>query len=152
MAAAALLAATVVSAAAAVRAGNAQKAATEYNAIMAEQGAKSELQQAGEREAAKRRQTAMILGTQRAAIAQSGGGMGGSAADVMQQSATNAELDALTLRYEGELRARGMQSSAVAERFAGRNAQQDGYFRATSSVLSGAGNYMGATAKKPGVT
>jgi hypothetical protein len=117
------------------------KKAADYNAALAEQNAAVQRQQAGAREEAQRREAGQVLGAQRAAFAQSGGGMGGSAADVMQQSATNAELDALTLRYEGELRARGLEAEAAGERFAGKAALSQGYFNAAPTILSGASQY-----------
>jgi hypothetical protein len=138
-----LIASTAMQAIGAIQQGNAAKDAANYNAGMLDQNATVERQQAGAREDALRRRSAMVLGSQRAAFGQSGGGMGGSAADVMQQSAMNAELDALTTRYEGDLRARGMQAQATGERFAGEQAQRQGYFNAVGSILGGAGNYMG---------
>lgn len=139
-----IIAGTAARAIGAIQQGSAARAAGDYNATMLEQSAAVERQQTAAREDAKRREARMVMGSQRAAFAQSGGGMGGSAADVMQQSAINAELDALTLRYEGDLRARGMQTEAASERFAGRQAQRQGYFGAAGSILSGAGQYMGA--------
>jgi hypothetical protein len=139
-----IIAAAATKAVGAIQQGNAAKAAGDYNAAMLEQGATAERQQTSAREDAKRREARMVMGAQRAAFAQSGGGLGGSAADVMQQSSINAELDALTLRYEGDLRARGMQAEATSERFAGKQAQRQGYFAAAGSILGGSGEYMGA--------
>lgn len=136
-----MIAATAVQAVGAIQQGNAAKGAADYNASVLEQNAAIERQQAGAREEAKRREARQVLGAQRAAFAQSGGGMGGSAADVMRQSGMNAELDALTLRYEGDLRARGLQAEAASERFAGKQAQTQGYFQAAGSILGGAGKY-----------
>jgi hypothetical protein len=141
-----IIAGTAVQAIGAIQQGNAAKAAADYNASMLDRNAEIERSQANQREEAKRREVRQVLGQQRAAFAQSGGGMEGSAADVMQQSAINAELDALTLRYEGDIRARGMESEARMERFAGKQAQKAGYFKAAGSILSGAGAYYGAGA------
>jgi hypothetical protein len=133
-----------------------QKQASDYNAAVLTQNAANERAAANQREEAQRREARMILGSQRAAFAQAGTGLGGSAADVMEQSSTDAELDALTLRYEGDMRARGMMAQAEGERFQGRvagyNAKQAktaGYMDAVGSILGGAGNYMDrqATAK-----
>ena len=140
----ALIAATATKAIGSIQQGNAAKKSADFNATMLEQGAAVERQQTAAREDAKRREARMVLGSQRAAFAQSGGGLEGSAADVMQQSAINAELDALTLRYEGDLRARGMQAESTSERFAGKQAQRQGYFAAAGSILGGSGQYMGA--------
>lgn len=127
----------------------AQQQASDYNAAVMNQNAAVETQQAGQREEAQRRQARMILGSQRAAIAQSGGGMEGSAADLVAQSARDAELDALTLRYEGQMRARGMGIQAEQETYQGRvaganasRAMTAGYMGAAGSILSGVGNYM----------
>ena len=138
-----MIASTAMNAIGAIQQGNAARASAEYNAKILEQNAVVERQQASAREEAQRRQSRQVLGQQRAAFAQSGGGMGGSAADVMEQSGIMAELDALTLRYEGDLRARGMEVSASQERFAGKQAQRQGYFAAAGSILAGAGDYMG---------
>lgn len=122
----------------ALQQGRAAQNAAQYNASMMDQAATVERQQASVREDAQRQQARLLLGEQRAAFAQSGGGMGGSAGDVMQQSAINAELDALTMRYEGELRARGLNAQAEGERYSGRTAKQNSYFSAAGSILSGA--------------
>lgn len=143
-----IIAGTAMQAIGAIQQGNAARGAANYNAAMLDQNAATERQQAGAREDAQRRRAAQVLGSQRAAFAQSGGGMGGSAADVMQQSAINAELDALTLRYEGDLRARGMESQAVGERFAGKQAQRQGYMQAVGSILGGVGQYQSYQADK----
>lgn len=136
-----LIAGTAMQAIGAIQQGNAAKSAADYNAAIAEQNATVERQQAGAREDAKRREVRQILGQQRAAFAQSGGGMGGSAADVMHQSSVNGELDALTLRYEGDLRARGLEAGATQERFAGKQAQTQGYMQAVGTILGGASRY-----------
>jgi len=81
-----------------------------------------------------------------AAFAQSGGGFSGSAADVMKQSATNAELDSLMIRYESDLKATGLKNQAAGEEYAGKVAKQAGYYGAIGSVLSGGSTYLGLTA------
>lgn len=138
-----IIAGTAVKAIGAIQQGAAAESAANYNAAMMERDAVSERQLASEREAAKRRETTAILASQRAAFAQSGGGMGGSAADVMRQSGINAELDALTLRYEGDMRARGLESGAVSERYAGKQAKTQSYFNAAGTILGGFGDYQG---------
>lgn len=152
-----IIASTAMQALGAIQQGNAQaasyrsqQAASNYNAAVMEQNAGIEREQANAREEAQRREARMILGSQRAALSQAGIGMGGSAADVMQQSATDAELDALTLRYEGDMRARGLMIGAEQERYqgavAGANAsaaRRSGYMQAAGSILAGTGNYMG---------
>lgn len=151
------IASTVFSALGAINQSNAQAAsyqsqrqATDYNATVLDQNAGIERQQANAREEAQRRDARRILGSQRAALSQAGTGMGGSAADVMAQSAADAELDALTLRYEGDMRARGLIAQAEGERYQGRvaganasAARSAGPMNAIGSILGGVGSYMG---------
>jgi predicted nucleic acid-binding Zn ribbon protein len=126
-----------------------QQQAAMYDATIAQQNAQVERQQAGAREELQRRRAGQVLGEQRAAFAQAGTGTGGSAADVMAQSLVNAELDALTLRYEGEMRARGQEivstqqmAEAAALDVAANNTKKQGRLRAVGTILGGTGSYM----------
>jgi len=133
----------------------AQANADKYNAAVAEQSAAVKRQQYVAQEEAQRRQAKQVLGEQRAALAQAGIGLSGSAADVYGQSAANAELDALNIRYTGELDARGLLAQGEQYRYGARvnrmnagSARTGGYLNAASSLLSGAssayGYYRGA--------
>lgn len=64
----------------------------------------------------QRRQARQLLGQQAAAVAQAGTGYGGTTALVMDQSALNAELDALNIRYAGLSRAKSLRVEAKAAR------------------------------------
>jgi hypothetical protein len=135
--------------AAAASQARAQQGAQQYNAAVKEQNATVARQQAGAREEQQRRMSRQVLAQQRAALAQAGIGVGfGSALDIEEQSAIRAEMDALTIRYEGELQAKGLLASAQQDLFqgemaraAGRNAQTASYISAGSSLLSGAASY-----------
>jgi len=123
---------------------NAQAQANQYNAKVREMQAGIERQQAGRREEQVRRRARQVLGEQRAGLAQAGIGFMGSALDLTEESATRAEMDALTTRYEGELAAKGLLADAEAERYearvnrmAGRNAMTGAYLSAGSAILSG---------------
>jgi hypothetical protein len=140
-----VIAATALSAYGNIQQGKANQKAHDYNAAMLRQSAEVEQQQGGQREEAQRRQARQVLGTQAAAFAQSGGGSGGSAADVMKQSATNAELDSLMIRYESDLKSKGLKNQAAGEVYAGKVAKQAGYYGAVNSVLSGGSTYAGLT-------
>lgn len=124
--------------------GNAEKKAANYNAAILESNADQATREAGAREEAQRRDAAFQLGRQRAAIAQSGGGFGGSAADVMRQSASLAELDALNIRYEGDLRRRGLLAEAGMSRWQGKMAKKASYLKATTTLVKGATDYGSA--------
>jgi hypothetical protein len=104
--------------------GNAQQAAQreaaaahDYNAAVAQQNAEQAYKLADAQEALQRRKARMALGEQAAEIAESGVTYSGSALQVAKQSAANAELDSLTILYQGEARARGYQAQAVAEKY-----------------------------------
>lgn len=125
--------------------GRAQMDAANYNARMKEIEAGITREQANAREEQQRRQARQVLGKQRAAVAQAGIGMGGSALDIMEQSAALAELDALTIRYEGDLKARGLLAEAEFDKYSGQVAMAMGkaqkkaaYVSAGASLLSGA--------------
>lgn len=84
-----------------------QSATAQYNARIAEQQAKQAVDVSVVQQLAQRRQARQVLGNQRAAIAQSGVGAGGSNRDILERSETLAELDALNLAYEGTVKSRG---------------------------------------------
>ena len=128
--------------------GRSQQNAQKYNAVVKEQNATLARQQAGAREEQQRRQSRQLLGQQSAALAQAGIGLGGSALDIEEQSMVRAELDALTISYEGGLQATGLLAGAQQDLYMGRaaaaageNAQSASYVSAGSAILSGAASY-----------
>lgn len=90
-------------------AGNAESA----NADALRQQARSASNQALRDEEAQRREARQVLGEQAAAMAQAGGGYGGTNEKLLTQSATLAELDALNIRYGGFMRRSGLLAEAV---------------------------------------
>lgn len=75
-----------------------------YRAAIAEQNARQAGQRASAEQERSRRASRQVLGEQRAAIAQTGTTVDfGSNVDIMRQSTTNAELDALNIQYAGEV-------------------------------------------------
>lgn len=85
-----------------------QRDIEQFNIKNQEQNAALKAQQAGAAEEMQRREGRRLLGSQRAAIAQSGVGFLGSSSDIMRQSAAAAELDALNIRYAGDLERLGI--------------------------------------------
>lgn len=152
-----MLAAAAVQAIGAIQAGqaakeeaNARAQANIYNAKVKEMQAGIARQQANAREEQQRRKGRQLLGEQRAAIAESGVGFMGSPLDIAEQSATRAELDSLTIRYEGELESKGLLADAEQQRYeskvnvmAGKNAMKGAYLSATGALLSGGSRYYG---------
>lgn len=94
-----------------------QRDIEQFNIKVGEQNAALTAQQASVREEQQRRESRQILGTQRAAIAQSGVGFGGSSADIIRQSETSAELDALNIRYAGVLERMGILNDVEMRKF-----------------------------------
>ena len=61
----------------------------------------------------------------------------GTPLDVLEESAANAELDALTIRHQGELAARGYENTATLDTFAASGARTGGYISAVDELLTG---------------
>lgn len=140
----AALAGPAVSAYGQIEQGKAYDRAAQLNAQTMEAEARIARQQGGAREEAQRRRAREVLGTMRASIGQAGIGFGGSAADIYDQSATNAELDALNIRYESDLQAMGIMNQAALTRYEGKQAKRAAKISAFATILGGAANY-GAT-------
>ena len=109
----------------------------EAEADLAEANAKAAAEQASAAEEVQRRRNRSILARQRAAIAESGIGFGGSAEKLQQDSAVQAELDALNVRYEGRLRGIGFRTDASFARTRSGNAMAGSMLSASSQLLGG---------------
>lgn len=119
------------------------KKAGAYNARVLRMQGKVAEEQALVSEAAQRRENQQFLGKQAAAFAESGVGYGGSALDVMNQSATEAELDALTIRYKGQLAKYGYNTDAELARREGNASAINSFLLAGSQLLKGRSDYRG---------
>lgn len=83
-------------------------------------------------EAAKRRENRQLRGEQAAAIAESGLSGTGSSARKANQDAALAELDALNIRYHGQLRSKGLLAEA-------QDTKSSGFMMAGQKLLRTAG-------------
>lgn len=135
------LASVGVKAVSQVKAGKAQAAADNYNAELAERDAVISRQNAAFEEQRFRRMSRKRLGEMTAGFGASGFTIGGSALVAIADSAAQEELDALTIRYQGELKAVGYGESAALDRSRAKDAKRAGYFGAGSELLLGAANY-----------
>lgn len=124
----------VTSAVGAIQSGNAQQKMGEYNAAAALATAQSQ-------EQLQRRQSQRILSQGRANAAANGLEMDGSPLEVMAQSAADAEMDALSIRYGGVVR-------AEQSRIQGNLAQKSGYMSAATNLLMGL-SQVGRSGGKP---
>lgn len=153
-----IIASAATAAIGSIKQGQAQKAqydaqanAAEYNATVARQNAQVAGAQASAQEEQQRRKFRALQGEAIAGMAQSGTALDGSNADVLRQNAVANELDALTIRYEGQMKSRGLNAqadldtlNAQASRRAGRDARTAGYINAGAQLLSGGSKYYAA--------
>lgn len=114
-------------------------ASSEYNARIKGQQADAAILQSAEDERRFRVQTKQMLGGIRTAVASSGVQMEGSAMDVLESSASNAELDALTIKHQGKMKAWALKAGAQADMMAASNARTAGNYASATSLLKGAG-------------
>jgi hypothetical protein len=131
-------------AAGAIQEGNAQYAASQYNIEVNNQNAQEARQQAAEEERRARVMSRKQIGQSRASIGASGIQLEGSPLDVLEESAATAELDALTIRHSGEVKALGFDRDSKLEAFKGKQARQAGYMKAASALISGGTKTAGA--------
>lgn len=104
-------------------------AVNERNAVLVRQSAKLDedrLRRAGKRH----------IGGMKASIGASGVTISGSALDVIEDSAREIELDALTIRHRGEVEAAGFKSSASLDRARGVSKIIGGGLSAAGDLLS----------------
>lgn len=132
-----VIAAAVVAAAGAGYAGYAQNQAAKESAKVAEQNANAARDKAAYDEQTHRERVKKLLSTQRALYGSAGVTEQGTPLLVMENSAKEGEIDALAIRYEGEVEAQRFLSEASNLRKQGSRAQTSGFINAGSSLLSG---------------
>lgn len=145
MAAALVAGGAALGAVSAIRSGNAEYQAQQYNAQMAEQNAALAESQAAEEERRQRVLAKKQLGDIRASYGASGITQEGSPTEILEESAANAELDALMIRHGGQVRASQYRNQAALSRFMGKEARIGGYLSAAGSLFRGAGGVAGMT-------
>jgi hypothetical protein len=142
----ALAAVAVVGAVAQARSA---RAAAKYNTAIAERNAVVSRQQAGVAETAQRQDSYRAMGRIRAGYSAAGVTPEGTPLDVLEDSAAEAELDALNIRYKGELSAIGYEGEAGLQRIRAKSALSTGVFNAGTALLAGAGGYYSNTYGQP---
>lgn len=143
----------VVGAIGAMQSASAQAQAAEYNAavqrrnaVIAEQNRKQDVQTAEIDADEKRRDNRRTLSTMRAAYGSSGLELAGSPLDVLQDSATELELGAQRISYEGRVRSRdsavqilGLNEQATLDDMNASSARAAGPLNAFGQLASGIG-------------
>ncbi len=138
--------AAVVSAATAAAAADNQRKVQNRNADQAQLDAEGAQRRAVIQEEDQRSRARSIIGDQLAAGAESGTDLNGSRFDALRTSIYNAEVDALNIRYAGQLEAAGMKDKAAMMRADGSAAQTSGYLNAAGTLVRGYGTYRGSKA------
>lgn len=131
---------SIISTVGSIRQGEAAKIAGDYNAQVDDNNAVLAKQQAAE----EGRRQEIVAAKQYGAIKANFGGSGlsgGTAMDVLGNVAANAELDNITIRHGGDVKAAAYGNDAALQRAQGRWAMESGYIGAAGHVLQG-----GATA------
>lgn len=110
------------------------------------QNARTARQQTNANEETKRRQMAQRLGNLRASAAGTGfDASTGSLLDLQGRQAGEMELDVLTNRYEGELKAIGFENQARSLKSQAKAARIGGVISAASTLAMGSMNYGGGS-------
>ena len=139
VAVAAMVVGTVISAVGAVRSAQAQSAAADYNSKVASLNAQAATQQGEAAAEAQQRDSQRKIGASLAAYGASGVETDtGSPADVLAQSARDATLDNLTIKYNAKMRAMGYQMQPNLDSANASNSASAGVLSGTAALLSGA--------------
>jgi hypothetical protein len=129
--------------------GAAQQQVANFQAKQLERKAGQE-RAVSQREAIEERRRARLARSKALAIAgASGGGTGGTAADILADLTAEGELNAGAALYEGEETARGLETQAAATRaegkyassagsYAAKNIRRAGYLSAVGTTMQGA--------------
>lgn len=71
-----------------------------------------------------------------------GGPLSGSALDMLRQSMFNSEMDALQIRYEGQVRSTSLENDAAAVRAEGRQKRSSSFLTAAGTLAGGVSSYL----------
>lgn len=138
-----MIAAGVLGAVSAISGGNAADKAGRRNGALLDAQANETRRATVTRENLTRDRSARALSDQRAALLANGvDPTSGTALIGVTQSAQDAEMDALTLRYEGLMQARGQNMEADNARYQGKAAKRQGYIGAAGLLLMAGSKYI----------
>jgi len=130
--------AAIVGAVGTISAGDASRRAANQNADAQEQAAIAAQRKASYEEKMHRESVAKLLSAQRSLYGKSGVEMEGSPLLTMEDTAGQGEMDALAIRYGGDVAAAQQRSAANLSRMQASAVQTASYFQAGSTLLSGA--------------
>lgn len=114
-----------------------QVAASKYNAKVAQDSAAITDTQTAAAVEAKRRETYLRAGAQRAAAGANNTGFGGSTGDILADNATQNELDILNTQYEGNLKSKAYLDEAGLDTLNAKTTKKTAKLSQGASILSG---------------
>lgn len=129
----------VMSAQASLNQGKMDHALANYNARIDEVNASRVMEKGYRDQEALRRNFDKFRGQQKAAIGKSGVAFSGSVLDVLADSAAEAELDAMNIKFNAMREAAGLESDAAMTRATGDIARSQSRMRATGELIDTAG-------------
>lgn len=152
----ATIASTAIGAVGAIASGNqaknaadAQAQTMDYNAKLDQSRATRAQEVAGIQEDRQRQQARAVVGEQLASSAGAGAGLN---SDLLRQSLFNMDSDTADIRYEGAVKAAGLndqaaltRANAETTRQQGKSAQTAGYLNAAGSLLNAGTSYYKGT-------
>ena len=127
----------VISAVGAITQAQAAANAAEYNQKVNERNAQAALAQGAAEAERVQRTNAQKLGALRAAFGDAGVAFEGSALNIFEDSATEAELDVRRVRYSAQVRSTGFADQAVLDGMEAKAAS-------TAGILGAASAFVGA--------
>lgn len=135
---------TLFSAAGTIASGNAARGAANYQARQMEQQAGQE-RASSQRVAIEQRHKATIANSRVQALsaASGAGALDPTVVNIQSDIAGQGEYNALSALFNGEERARGMETQASAKRFEGQQAKTASVMGAGTALMSGASTIMG---------
>lgn len=133
-----------MSAVSAISGAQQQKQAAKYNQKIANQQAVAAQKEAAANADKQRRAASETIGSMQASYAASGVTLEGSPLEVLEQSARNAKLDELNIRWSGDTRAQGYRATANLEGARASNAMTSGYLSAAGSLFSASSKFAGS--------
>ena len=124
-----------------IKQAESQNKIAKYNAAVSEQEGVAAEKKAAFDESLHRERVRRAMSTQRAGIGASGVQTSGSALLGLEESAKQAELDALAIRHGGEVAKGRAGSTAAITRAQGKALQQAGTIRAGTSLLTASSKF-----------
>lgn len=133
------VAGTAMSAYGQLQAGQAQKRISEQNARLAEMNAAQSDLATADKISQLRRNNSLVLGAQKAGYAKAGVAREGTVLDMLTETVLMGERDVYRVEEENRLTKQALMFGAAQERYKGSVAQQNSYWGAGSTLLSGWG-------------